>query len=268
MTMTKVVLLQIKAAGPADGLEEGQFIGYASIFGNIDSYGDKVMPGAFTDTLADWESKAASAVIPLLYGHDMSDPNNNVGWAMEAVEDGRGLRVKCQIDLDGGNGPQVYRLIKGRRLSQMSFAYDVESGGWAKDGEEEFFELRKLKLYEVSLVPVGANQETELIAVKSAAEHAIRFVQNIKAGRVLSAKNENALKDAQTQIAEASQMLAEVLASVEDAGAQEGEKASEEHPAKSEELPADPPAVKLEEPSVKSSADSFLSLIEVYRKEL
>jgi phage head maturation protease len=45
-------------AGPDDGLEEGQFIAYASVFGNKDSYGDVVMPGAFARTLHGGRSRA------------------------------------------------------------------------------------------------------------------------------------------------------------------------------------------------------------------
>jgi hypothetical protein len=61
----------------------------------------------------------------------------------------------------------------------MSFAYDVLEGGEAQrekaDGEKEtVYELRKLKLYEVSVVPIGANQETSILAVK-AAQSALRL---------------------------------------------------------------------------------------------
>ena len=62
----------------------------------------------------------------------------------------------------------------------MSFAYDVLEGGEAQrekpggDGTETVYELRKLKLYEVSVVPIGANQETEILAVK-AAQSALRL---------------------------------------------------------------------------------------------
>lgn len=265
MHLKKVVTLKIKAAGPEDGLEEGQFIGYASVFGNIDIYGDKVIPGAFTKTLEEWTAKKDSAVIPLLYGHDMQDPNNNVGFVLEAKEDDHGLLVKCQIDLDDiGNGRQVYKLVKGRRLAQMSFAYDIISAGAEKEDEEMFYALRELKLYEVSLVPVGANQETELVAVKAAIQNVRGFVTDLKAGRVLSAKNESALREAQAQIAEASQMLADVLSAVEATDNQETEKANDRHPAKSDEEPRG--AKSDEEPSVQSSADTLLSLIEVYQK--
>lgn len=176
-TRIKDFAVQIKA-GPADSLAEGEFTAYASVFGNKDSYGDVVMPGAFTDTLAEW--KDSGNVIPLLFGHNMSDPDYNIGAVLEAKEDDHGLLVKAQLDLESPKAAQVYRLLKGRRLSQMSFAYDVQEGGWAtreKAGggdPEEYFELRKLKLYEVSTVPIGANQETEILAVK-AAQSALRL---------------------------------------------------------------------------------------------
>jgi HK97 family phage prohead protease len=169
--------VQVKA-GPADGLAEGEFTAYASVFGNKDSYGDVVMPGAFADTLAEW--KDSGNTIPLLFGHNMSDPDYNIGGVKSAVEDDHGLLVTAQLDLDNPKAVQTYRLLKGRRLSQMSFAYDVLDGREAQrakaggDDSESVYELHKLKLYEVSTVPIGANQETEILAVK-AAQSALRL---------------------------------------------------------------------------------------------
>lgn len=172
-------------AGPEDGLKEGQFEAYASVFGNKDSYGDVVIPGAFTDTLSGW--KDSGNLIPLLFGHNMSDPDYNLGHVEDAKEDDHGLLTLNQLDLENPKAVQTYRLIKGRRINQMSFAYEVLEGGFATrqkdpsgedspDNQEEYFELRKLKLYEVSVVPIGANQETEITAVKAAAlaEQALR----------------------------------------------------------------------------------------------
>lgn len=176
-TRLKDFKINIKA-GPDDGLAEGEFTAYASVFGNKDSYGDVVMPGAFTDTLAEW--KDSGNVIPLLFGHNMSDPDYNIGYVKDAEQDDHGFLTRNQLDLDNSKAVQVYRLIKGRRLSQMSFAYDVLEGGEAQreksagDGTETVYELRKLKLYEVSVVPIGANQETEILAVK-AAQSALRL---------------------------------------------------------------------------------------------
>lgn len=170
MAKLKDVEIKIKA-GPDDGLAEGEFTAYASVFGNKDSYGDVVLQGAFLDTIQEW--KDSGNVLPLLFGHNMQDPDFNVGSVLEAKEDDHGLLVHAQLDLESPKAAQVYRLLKGRRLSQMSFAYDVLEGGEAErtkaDGSKEYvYELRKLKLYEVSVVPIGANQETSILAVKAA----------------------------------------------------------------------------------------------------
>jgi HK97 family phage prohead protease len=186
-------------AGPEDGLKEGQFEAYASVFGNKDSYGDVVIPGAFADTLSGW--KDSGNLIPLLFGHNMSDPDYNIGQVDDAKEDDRGLLTLNQLDLENPKAVQTYRLIKGRRINQMSFAYEVLEGGYATrqkdpkgedgpDNQEEYFELRKLKLYEVSVVPIGANQETEITAVK-AAELAERAFAD---GRIDSKTFESVLK--------------------------------------------------------------------------
>lgn len=257
--MHKTAHLKIKAAGPKDDLKEGQFLAYASVFGNIDSYGDKVIKGAFAETLKEWNS--GDAVIPLLYGHDMRDPNNNIGHVIEASEDDHGLLVKGQIDLDGGNGPQVYRLVKGARVSQMSFAYDVLEGAWIDTEDESFYELRKLKLYEVSIVPIGANQETELLAVKAAAEHSARFAEAVKAGRVLSSKNETTLREAVASLDAASKSITDVLAAVSDEGDQE-KGAQPASPATSQE----PPKATDQEPSSTSPADHYLAVISIHER--
>ena len=54
MHKTRTVDLYIKAAGPDEGLAEGQFLAYASVFDNVDSDGDITRKGAFLDTLAEW----------------------------------------------------------------------------------------------------------------------------------------------------------------------------------------------------------------------
>lgn len=247
---TKLVPLRVKAAGPDDGLEEGEFLGYASVFGNVDSYGDVVVKGAFEVTLLEW--KGSDNALPVLWGHDMQDPFANIGEAVEYSEDDHGLLVKGRLDLDNPKALQVYRLIKGRRVNQMSFAYDVLEGSWVEEKDEVgnwkdgYYELRKLKLYEVSIVPIGANQETELLGVKSALD----ILDGIKAGRVLSSKNEQVLKSAYEELTGAAKSIGEVLAQV--ASTDDEEKASTAQGAKSEE----PETVKDEEHSEEVSVDS------------
>jgi HK97 family phage prohead protease len=188
----KTVTTRIKA-GPADGLEEGQFLVYPSTFTREpDAYGDVVAKGAFADTIAEW--KASGNVLPGLYGHRMDDPDYFVASALDMGEDDHGWWVKGQFDLESPKGPQVYRLAKGRRLNQLSFAFDtIESGNIELEDGREAWELRKLKVYEFSFVPVGANQDTSIVAIKALAD-------GLKSGRVLSSKNESVLRGARDAI--------------------------------------------------------------------
>lgn len=164
---SKVMPIQTKADDGED-LKEGEFVGYAAVFGNIDSYGDKIAQGAFSESLAEYAAKGRG--VPAYWGHQMNDPMMNIGVTKAALEDNHGLRVHVKLDLDNPNGAQVHKLIKEGRVDQMSFAYEVEEAAWVDEAGEDgesFFELRKLKVFEVSVVQVGANQATELLAVKS-----------------------------------------------------------------------------------------------------
>ena len=202
--LTKNATVQLKA-GPQDGLDEGQFVAYASVFGNIDSYGDIVTKGAFAKDLQRWEKSGNP--IPLLFGHNMSDPDYNIGSVIKAEEDNVGLKVTAQLDLENPKARQVYRMLKGRRINQMSFAYDVVDGSTEKIDGQDVYEIRDMKLYEVSVVTVGANQETEVLAVKQMPVVADRILTDVKAGRVLSAKNENELRSAHEAIGRVLQVL-------------------------------------------------------------
>lgn len=196
MQIKSIPLRGVKA-GPDDGLKEGEFIVYPSTFTKTpDSYGDIVAPGAFLDDLAEW--KESGNVIPGLFGHRLDDPDFYVASATDYGEDEHGWWVKGEFDLESPRGPQVYRLVKGRRLNQLSFAFDVlDSGPVELEDGTKANELRKLKVYEFSFVPIGANQDTSVVAVKALADD---LTEGVKAGRAISAKNENELRSAHAAI--------------------------------------------------------------------
>jgi len=267
VTLLKVCPARLKAVGADDGLADGQFEAIVSVFGNKDSYGDIVIPGAFTDTLAAWA--ASGDPIPSYWSHRMDDPDYNIGQVLEAKEllpgdpmlpeairENGGLWARVQLDLDGGKAPQVYRLLKGRRVTQFSFAYDIVEGGMGQskreDGSDDYFyELRKLALYELGPTPIGANQETELLGVKSMPIVAGHLLTEIKAGRVLAQRHIDSLRSAQDAIGT-------VITAAE--ATNDDEKASTSGTAKTEE----PPGAKAEEPARDVSADlSALKSIEL-----
>lgn len=167
---TKTCAVQVKATAADDStLKDGQFTALASVFNNVDSVGDVVMPGAFADDLKEWE--ASGNPIPVLWGHQMQNPNMNIGAVLEAKETGVGLQIKAELDIENNpDAMQVYRLLKGKRVSKMSFAYDIEDGAPAERDGRSVYELRRLKLHEVSVVQIPANPAASIQEVKAAAE--------------------------------------------------------------------------------------------------
>src|SRR5438034_1404496 len=69
MLLTKVsgTPIEVKAVGDA-----GEIEGYGSIFGNVDSYGEMVMPGAFSASLVDARRKGRS--VKMLWQHNPDQP--------------------------------------------------------------------------------------------------------------------------------------------------------------------------------------------------
>lgn len=259
MKIKSLPIGQVKA-GPEDGLKDGEFVVYPSTFiRKPDYYGDVVAKGAFVDTIKEWEESGNT--LPGLYGHRMDDPDFFVAGAVEMSEDEHGWRVKGEFDLESPKGKQVYRLVKGRRLNQLSFAYDVlDEGRIELEDGQKANELRKLRVYEFSFVPVGANQDTSVIAVKG-------IVDGIKAGRVLSAKNETALREARDSIDSVLKSLGDDEGdekSTRPGGSNDQEKdAQPAGPAKSDEEPS---GAKSDEPSPTCPADHYLAVISIHER--
>jgi HK97 family phage prohead protease len=257
MMQTRSCSARVKLAGEDDTENEdqttesassGQFEALVSVFGNKDSYGEVVMPGAFTRTLDEWAAKGDP--IPVYWSHRLDDPDFNIGHVIEAKETDEGLWVKGQLDLDNPKAMSTYNLMKSRRVTDFSFSFNVPPGG-ASEGDDAI-ELNDLDLYEVGPTPIGANPETELIGVKAGEE----FVKAYKAGRVLSAKNVEKIKAARDAMRAAESALSELL-KINDSG-------DDEEKSKSVVKIEEPRPVKIEEPT---AVDYFLVEIETTMME-
>lgn len=173
--------------------EGGSLTGYASTFDRVpDAYGDVIAPGAFAESLTKWQQLGKP--IPLLFGHRTDDPFMNIGAVTDAAEDERGLKFTARLDADNPNAQYSRKLLLEGRIHQFSFAFDVLDAGTTtlEDGTKAN-ELRKLDLFEISLVPIPANQFATVEEVKAWADEA---VAEAKAGRVLSRSNEDDLREA------------------------------------------------------------------------
>lgn len=171
---TKNVPAQIKATGD-DTLEAGQFTAIVSVFNTVDSVGDVVMPGAFKADLEQWAAKGTP--LPVVWSHDWSDPFSHIGHVLEAKETDTGLQVKGQLDLENPKAKQVYNLLKGGRVRNWSFAYDIHDAQPAQRNGKSVQELHRLSVHEVGPTLVGAHKDTDTVEVKAQPQVTVNVTQ-------------------------------------------------------------------------------------------
>lgn len=155
-----------------NGAPAGTFEGYGAVFGNMDSHGDVIEPGAFGAALT--QRKASGRALPPMYKqHGMSsDGFDPVGVWDAMSEDASGLHVKGRIvGLDTERGRYTYAQAREGALTGLSIGYRVMPNGSRKGsgraGEPARF-LTALHLSEVSLVDDPSNALARVSAIKSA----------------------------------------------------------------------------------------------------
>lgn len=149
----------IKAVN-ADPAGDGVIEAYVSVFGNVDSYGDIVEPGAFADAVIAFNTNGRYP--KGIWAHDWSMP---IAKTLEMREDERGLYIKAQLILSVPKAQEAYDLIKAGVMTDFSFGYEINGYDFDDRG---FRHLRKVTIYEWSPVLVGANNQATLISSKSA----------------------------------------------------------------------------------------------------
>jgi HK97 family phage prohead protease len=161
MMLHKDFGLEIKATDAAGVIE-----GYGSTFGGEpDSYGDVVMPGAFAESLV--KHKRAGTMPLMLWGHQSGDLP--IGSWTDMAEDGKGLWVKGQVDLEDPMGQRVHRAMQRKAVRGLSIGYEtVESKEDPKRRGVRL--LEKLDLWEISPVNFPANRRATVTGVKGILE--------------------------------------------------------------------------------------------------
>lgn len=182
----KYARAQVKALDPV----AGTFEAIVSVFGNVDLGGDRVMPGAFKNTLREWAAKGDP--IPVIWSHEWDNPESHIGIVLDAKEVTEGLWVRAQLDVEANpKAAYVARLLKDRRVTQFSFGYYARAYRDVNEDGKTVRELTDLEVFEVGPTLLGMNPSTQLLQAAS------RFA---KTGRVLSGKNEQALIEARDLI--------------------------------------------------------------------
>lgn len=149
----------------------GTFIALVSVFGNVDSYGDIMQAGAFAKTLEEWVAKGRP--IPVVWAHQMSDPDNILGEFVEAAETLEGLLMKGLMDLDHPKAARVHKLLAKGLIAEFSFSGEVRSYSLIEpeDEDDDWWPgllITEVDLWEAGPCFKGANPDTQLLSVKSA----------------------------------------------------------------------------------------------------
>lgn len=136
--------------------EDGRFAGYASVFDLVDNQRDKVLYGAFADTL-----KGRVGEIKLLWQHQMDEP---IGYFTTMFEDTHGLYVEGQLMLEVEKAREAYVLLKQGVVTGLSIGYAPIR--YSMDPDTGVRQLNQVALYEISLVTMPANEASQVTVVK------------------------------------------------------------------------------------------------------
>lgn len=144
--------------------DDGIIEGYASVYGELDSYRDIVVKGAFNNSLEKRYRAKKRKGVPML---DQHDSRVVIGlWELDGIkEDNNGLLVRGQINMDVQRGRENHSLAKQGALSGLSIGYNTIDEDWAADGTVRI--LKEVDLWEISMVTFPAGDSARIHDVKS-----------------------------------------------------------------------------------------------------
>lgn len=147
-----------------------------AVFGNVDAYGTRLLRGAFANSLREWERRGDP--IPFMWSHRHGDPMAYLGGVERAWETEAGLQVRARINTQASaEATRVYELLRDRLVTEFSFAFEIiryeeartpEGKAELDDWGLEVWNLLEVKLLECGPCFKGANDQTQLIDVRTA----------------------------------------------------------------------------------------------------
>lgn len=149
--------------------ENGEVIGYALTYNNIDYVGDRCMPGCAAEWLA--HIRADTVPTAVFYSHEYDDAKQLIGaipW--DGWTDTKyGLQCRMLLDIDSEDNPTariVFKMVRAGLLTGMSIGWQPEPGGYrkAKDGA---MNITALTLNEVSICEIPANDLARVTDTKA-----------------------------------------------------------------------------------------------------
>ncbi len=138
--------------------DAGVVEGYASVFNQIDSYGDTVLPTAYDKVLSEKQSPI------MFFNHDRLDIP--IGKWTSLVKDDVGLKVTGELDLNQEKAQKVFNAIKFGSITGLSVGMTVNDDNYEKSGSNWIIKEVE-KLYEISIVNFPADDYARILSCKS-----------------------------------------------------------------------------------------------------
>jgi len=164
----------------ADAGTTGSFTGYAAVFGNVDLGGDLIVKGAFRETLREAERSGIWPGMLMQHGGALGS-DLPVGVWEKIEEDDKGLRVRGRL-ADTERGREAYALLKMQprpALDGLSIGYFAKEFAYGTKPGEPRRTLKKIDLFEISLVQRPMNQLARVTGVKTLADLSPGAVERI-----------------------------------------------------------------------------------------
>ena len=138
--------------------DTGVGVGYASVFGVVDTFGTRMTPTAFNRSI---NSKRQ---IPLLFNHDPAQP---IGLITRMEVDARGLKVHFRLGLDLPKAKEAMSMMK-MGLNGMSIGFRIVKQN--RDKRSGVTDISEVMLLEVSYVAVPSNEAAGITEVRSGSD--------------------------------------------------------------------------------------------------
>lgn len=142
-----------------DSKKTGEFEGYASVYGNVDSGGDVIEKGAYTEVLA------AKKVVKMFFNHNHGDPN--LGYYKHLEEDSIGLFVAGKIYEKHRDGPAIIEGMRDGQIDGLSVGLRSSSMTFEYKGDVRHIKNVGTGLEEISVVNFPMNEQARITAVKN-----------------------------------------------------------------------------------------------------
>lgn len=151
--------------------DKGTFLGFASVFGGVDAYGDTINAGAFSETLK-------KHGLPKMF-------LNHEGWELpigkwlSADENDTGLLVDGELTPGNSRSSDVHASLKHGTIDGLSIGFYLDKNDFEETDSGRVIK-RITKLVEVSVVtfPADTAARVDLTSVKSSEIEAISTIRD------------------------------------------------------------------------------------------